>query len=166
MRPYRSCSCRGPTVTGPDGKERPGRQLGRKCPRLKADSKHGAWYVRFEAPPSADGKRRQLRVGPYAKEGDAKKAVTAALGKIDAGTHMDDRKTTLGEYLDRWLEWKRGTLKPSTFASYREGVALYFKPGLGHIRLVDLRADDIRALYAAMRKISRGGWRSGSPPGR
>lgn len=47
------------------------------------------------------------------------------------------------------------SLAPSTFASYTEGVELYFRPGLGHIRLVDLRADDIRALYAAMRKISR-----------
>jgi hypothetical protein len=47
------------------------------------------------------------------------------------------------------------TLKPSTAASYAEGIELYFRPGLGHVRLVDLRPDDVRALYAAMRKISR-----------
>ena len=34
-------------------------------------------------------------------------------------------------------------------------IALYFVPGLGHIKLVDLRAGDIKALYGAMKKISR-----------
>jgi integrase len=145
MKPYRSCSCRDPGT---------GRQLGRKCEQLAAKN-HGRWFARFEAPPGADAKRRQLRVGPYATEREAKAAVVRALGKISDGKHVDDRKTTLAEHLDRWLEWKRSALAPSTFASYREGVELYFRPGLGHIRLVDLRADDIKALYAAMRKISR-----------
>ena len=145
MKPYRSCSCRDPVT---------GRRLGRKCEHL-AQKGHGGWFSRFEAPPGADGKRRQLRVGPFATEREAKAAVTEALGKISDGKFVDDRRTTLDEYLDRWLEWKRPSLAPSTFASYAEGVALYFRPGLGHVRLVDLRADDIRALYAAMRKISR-----------
>jgi integrase len=145
MKPYRSCSCRDPVT---------GRQFGRKCERLAAKN-HGAWFARFEAPPGANGKRRQLRVGPYATEREAKAAVVAALGKVDAGVHVDDRKTTLSRHLDLWLEWKRAGLRASTFASYTEAVELYFRPGLGHIRLVDLRPDDIKALYAAMRKISR-----------
>jgi integrase len=93
--------------------------------------------------------------GPHATAKEARQAVTAALGKIDAGMHVDDRKVTLGEHLTRWLEWKAATLKPSTTKSYREAIALYFAPGLGHVRLVDLRASDIKELYAAMRKISR-----------
>lgn len=134
-----------------------GRQLGRKCGRL-AEKNHGAWFARFEAPPGADGKRRQLRVGPYGTEREAKAAVVAALGQVDAGVHLDDRKTTVGEHLDRWLEWKTtgvDPLKPSTAASYAEAIALYFRPGLGHIRLADLRDRHVEALYAAMRKISR-----------
>ena len=145
MKPYRSCSCRDPVT---------GKQAGRKCPRL-AEKNHGAWFARFEAPPGADGKRRQLRAGPFATAKEAKAGVVAALGKIDAGVHVDDRKTTLAEHLDRWLEWKRAELKPSTFASYAEAIELYFRPGLGRMRLADLRADDIKALYTAMRKISR-----------
>jgi hypothetical protein len=125
MKPYRSCSCRDPVT---------GRQFGRKCERL-ATKNHGAWFARFEAPPGANGKRRQLRVGPYATEREAKAAVVAALGKVDAGVHVDDRKTTLSRHLDLWLEWKRAGLRASTFASYTEAVELYFRPGLGHIRL-------------------------------
>ena len=148
MKPYRSCGCRDPET---------GRQLGRKCPKLAAKG-HGAWYARFEAPPGADGKRRQLRAGPYTTEKQAKAGVVEALGKVAAGVHVDDRKTTLGEHLGRWLEWKTtgpDPLKPSTAASYAEAIELYFKPGLGRVKLVDLRADDVRDLYAAMRKISR-----------
>jgi integrase len=126
-----------------------------RCPLLAKSSSHGAWFARFEAPPDADGKRRQLRAGPCATEREAQAAVVEALGKINDGTHVDDRKVTLGEHLDQWLEWKRAELKPSTYASYAEAVELYFRPGLGHIRLVDLRADDVKALYTAMRKISR-----------
>lgn len=149
MKPYRSCSCRDPVTQ---------RLLGRKCPRLKADSRHGNWYGRFDAPPGADGKRRQLRVGPLGTEKQAKAAVVAALGEVNAGTHVDDRKITVSEHLDRWLEWKTtgvDPLKPSTAVSYAEAIALYFRPGLGHIRLVDLRDRHVKELYAAMRRISR-----------
>ena len=48
-------------------------------------------------------------------------------------------------------------LKPRTWASYEEAVRLYFRPGIGHIRLADLRDHHIRAVYAAMRKINRPG---------
>jgi len=43
-RPYRSCSCREPGEPG-----KPGRLLGKSCPKLEANSRHGKWYVRFEA---------------------------------------------------------------------------------------------------------------------
>jgi hypothetical protein len=39
-------------------------------------------------------------------------------------------------------------------ASYREAIELYFKPGLGHLRLVDLRDHHFRDLATAMRKIN------------
>src|SRR5260370_7522711 len=46
-------------------------------------------------------------------------------------------------------------LRRSTRASYAEHVKLYFKPGLGHIRLVDLRDQHFEELYAAMRQFGR-----------
>ncbi len=130
MKPYRSCSCRDPGTGKPYPSRKPKKKGGgdKRCPLLVKSSSHGAWFARFEVPSGADGKRRQIRVGPCATEGEAKAAVVEALGKVSDGKHVDDRKTTLGEYLDGWLKWKRGTLAPSTFASYAEGVALYFEP--------------------------------------
>jgi len=104
-KPYRACWCRGDPVTGPDGKRRPGKLLGQACPELEKNSRHGKWYARYEAPADPDGKRRQVRIGPFDTKKDARDALTAALGELRTGTAADDRKTTLGEYLARFVEW-------------------------------------------------------------
>ena len=154
-RPFRACSCRGPTTTGPDGRKRPGRLLGKSCPKLKTDSRHGGWYGRYEAPPGPDGRRRQPRIGPFSTEREAARALTKAVGEVDAGTHAADRKLPVAAYLGRWLDDVKPNLKARTWSSYEEAVRLYFGPGIGHIRLADLRDHHIRVLYAAMRKINR-----------
>jgi len=81
------------------------------------------------------------------------------LARIGQGAHVDDRRTTFSQYLTRRLSWweSEAELKPSTLASYREAVELYFRPGLGHVRLTDLRDHHFRDLYAAMRLINRPG---------
>lgn len=155
-KPYRACHCRGPSTTGPDGKTGPGTLLGRGCPELARNSRHGKWYGRYEAPAGPDGKRRQVRVGPFEKKAEAEAALREALTEKDSGAHADDKSTPAGAYLDRWLEWKRATgLKPSTAASYAEAIGLYFRPGIGHVKLGDLRESHLQKLYAAMRKLNR-----------
>jgi Phage integrase, N-terminal SAM-like domain len=151
--PYRACWCRAPAITGPDGKRVKGRLLGKSCPMLR-DSKHGSWYARYEAPADAEGRRQQIRIGPWATRGEAKAALVEALGQVTAGTHPADRTTRLGEYLDKWLAWHETEVKPSTLTSYREAFSLYWKPALGHVKLGDLRESDIRDTLAAMRRLN------------
>jgi integrase len=147
-RPYRECSCRGPG----------GRPLRKDCPRI-GQKGHGAWYARYEAPRGTDGRRRRPRLGPFATRREATEALAAAVGKVRQGSYDGDRRTTFGEYLIRRLSWwqSEAELKPSTLASYREAIELYFIPGLGHVRLADLRDHHFRDLYAAMRLINRPG---------
>jgi integrase len=144
-KPYRSCSCRDPGT---------GKQLSRKCERLSAKN-HGAWFVRFEAPPAADGKRRQPRLGPFATEKAAKDALVDVLGDVRSGTHTDDRRTTLAVYLTRWLEGQQLARKQRTYESYEEACRLYWIPALGHVRLADLREQHVRDAHKAMRKLNR-----------
>jgi integrase len=151
--PYRSCNCREPSTLGADGKRKPGKLLGSKCPKLK-DSKHGAWYARYEAPTSDDGKRRQPRLGPYETRKEARDALIEALGLVKDRKHTSDRHTRLAEYLDRWLTWREAEVKPSTLASYREAFSLYWKPALGHVRLADIRDSHVRDVHSAMRKLN------------
>lgn len=150
MKPYRACSCRDPETK---------RLLGKKCPDL-AKKGHGGWYARYEAPPTAEGKRRQPRVGPYETERECKAELAKVLGQTTTATAADDRKLTLGQYLERRYAWRKseaetGGLKKSTLDSEREAIDLYLKPGLGHIKMTDLNDQHIRELYAGMRLLNR-----------
>jgi integrase len=151
MKPYKACSCRDPETK---------RLLGKKCPDLPKKG-HGAWYARYEAPKSASGNRRQPRVGPFDTETECKKQLAKVLGTAANPKAHDERKTTLGQFLERRYTWRTSEaetgdgLKKSTLDSEREAIDLYLNPGLGHIKVVDLDDEHIRELYAAMRKINR-----------
>lgn len=151
MKPFKACSCRDPETK---------RLLGKKCPNLSKKG-HGGWYARYEAPKSADGKRRQPRIGPFATETECKQQLANALGTAVQPKAHDERKTTLGQYLERRYAWRLSEsetgegLAKSTLEAEREAIDLYGKPGLGHIKVVDLTDEHFRELYAAMRKLNR-----------
>lgn len=152
-KPYRACNCRAPATAGPDGKKAPGKLLGSQCPD-RGKKGHGSWFVRYEAPADASGRRRQPRLGPFGTEKAAKDALVSALSEVQACTWTSDRSTTLADYLDQWMRWREAELKPRTRETYREAFALYWKPAIGHVRLADLREDHIRDTHAAMRKLN------------
>lgn len=115
-----------------------------------------AWMVRYSAPSAPGAKRRQPRV--YGRtERECTANLIAALGQVQAGRHVDDRRTKYGDHLDRRLRWweSEGEIKPSTLASYREAANLYLRPALGHLRLMELSEHHFRDLAAAMRLINR-----------
>ena len=151
MKPYKACSCRDPETK---------RLLGKQCPNLSKKG-HGAWYARYEAPKSAEGTRRQPRIGPFDTERECKAELGKVLGTAANPKAHDERKTTFGEYLERRYAWRVSEaetgegLKKSTLDAEREAIDLYGKPGLGHIKVVDLTDEHFRELYAAMRKINR-----------
>ncbi|CAI7980249.1 integrase [Frankia sp. Hr75.2] len=151
MKPYKACSCRDPETR---------RLLGKKCPDL-AKKGHGKYYARYEAPAGTDGKRRQPRIGPFDTSAECKTELAKVLGQAARADYSDDRKIKVAEYLDRRYSWRDAEsrtgegLKRSTLDAEREALTLYLKPGLGHLKLVDLRDRHVRDLYAAMRVINR-----------
>src|SRR5271167_3402851 len=102
------------------------------CQKLRSDSRHGKWWVRYEAPGDADGKRRQVRLGPFDKEKQANDALAEAISQAASGVRADDRNTKTADYLKRWLGWHESEVKPSTLDSYVEVFHLYWIPALGH----------------------------------
>ena len=98
-------------------------------------------------------------LGPFRTERDAKNKLAEVLGRLGQGMNVDDGRMLLGDYLERRLRWweSERELKPKTLESYREAVELYFRPGLGHVRLAELREHHFRDLYASMRLINRPG---------
>ena len=115
----------------------------------------GRWMARYSAPP-VNGKRRQPRVyGRTRKECEL--ALAAALAGLSGVPGKVSPRDKYEDHLDRRLrqwELERG-IKPTTLRSYREAIELYFRPGLGHLRLADLGEGHFRDLAAAMTRINR-----------
>ena len=122
--------------------------------RVNCTKRHGSWFFIHDLPPDASGKRRQARKGGFATEREARKALNDALSRIDQGSFMQPARQSIGEYLEQWLAGK-GQLRASTRRSYREHIDLYLCPGLGHVRLVELREVHIERLYGAMGQLGR-----------
>lgn len=142
---YKRCGCR----------DASGRKLGTRCRNLQRQAKHGAWWARYDEPRGHDGRRRQTTLGPFDTRDMAQTELTKTLAKIHTGTYQSvDRGLTLATDLNRWLDGRIG-LKPSTSRENRQIADLYLRPGLGHLRLGDLREHHIEDLYSAMRQIGR-----------
>ena len=112
---------------------------------------HGSWYYRHDLPTSANGRRRQVKQGGYSTEKEARAALTDALARLDRGTYVDRSKLTVGDYLDQWLEG-RVNLRPASVVFYRVAVERYLRPGLGQLRLDQLRVDDVERAFARIRR--------------
>ena len=51
------------------------------------------------------------------------------------GVAVPDRSTTLGEYLDHWLDEVQKTKRATTHRGYESAVRLHIRPVLGKVRL-------------------------------
>jgi integrase len=130
----------------------------KSCPR-RADGSfathrcRGSWAYLVDAGRDGQGKRQQVGKGGFPTKAAARAALDAALEAMssDVGIHS----MTVGEYLDAWLAGKH-SLKPKTVAGYRDAIDLYLRPGLGHIRLQDLRAHDLDRFYVSIQIGRRG----------
>ena len=120
--------------------------------RINCSKKHGTWSFVHDLPPGRDGKRRQVTRGGFPTERDAREALTIELGKLRGGTYVERTRAMVGEYLDQWLAGK-AKLRATTHRSYGDHIRLYLKPGLGHLRLAELRDTHVENLYTAVRLL-------------
>ncbi|MGF1473075.1 MAG: tyrosine-type recombinase/integrase [Rubrobacteraceae bacterium] len=66
----------------------------------------------------------------------------------DGGLVFDAGKLTVGEYLGAWLtDTVKGTVRESTFGSYSRTVNNYLIPGVGKVKLKNLKPMHLRKLY-------------------
>ncbi|MDQ4128795.1 MAG: N-terminal phage integrase SAM-like domain-containing protein [Actinomycetota bacterium] len=94
----------------------------------------------------AEGKIKRKYV-----RGKDKKEVAAKLAKAiadrDCGLVYDAENMTVGDYLDRWLDAIRGTLRERTWQRHEEIARIHLKPTLGKTKLDGLNALQIQSLY-------------------
>lgn len=94
-------------------------------------------YVVRERDPQT-GKTKPRWVGGFPTRAAAKRARDEARHSVNRGTYVAPQNLTVSQWLDRWVEAHSVELKPSTAKSYRDNIARYLKPTIGHERVQSL----------------------------
>ncbi len=110
--------------------------------------KNGGWMAQYYVH-TVGGRKRKTLYGKTRKE-VAKKLAKAMVDR-DGGLIFDAGKMTVGEYLDRWLsDSARGTVRKSTYDSYKRQLERYVHPALGQLALKKLTELHVQGLYRSM----------------
>jgi integrase len=104
------------------------------------------------------GRKRQKWMGGFRTKREAESALTEALERRRTGTWGDPGRQTVAEFLLRWLESTRPSLRDTTAASYEATLTGWVIPRIGAQRLATLDAARLGALYG---ELSTSGRRDG-----
>ncbi|EYT53523.1 tyrosine-type recombinase/integrase [Kocuria sp. UCD-OTCP] len=148
---FKRCTCSTAELTDPTTGKR------RVCTKA-----HGSWW--FNVLAGSDpitGKRKQVARGGFRTKRAAEAALADLVVTINAGTWTDDNGLTVETWLNTWLDRKvRNGLRPATERLYRQHINDYLTPGLGNLRLRDLRPGHVSDLLSHL-QMTPG--RSGEP---
>ena len=97
----------------------------------------------------ATGKRKQQWLSVKGTKKEAEKKLNEMLHQLDTGTFMKPGKTTLAEYLNRWLkEYAWPNLAPRTAEGYQHIIQRHVIPALGSIPLTQLKPEHLQRYYS------------------
>ena len=117
-----------------------------------AQRRDGRWQARIDLG-WQDGRRvRKYFYGRTAEE--AGNALLKARSDLKAGLPVHVEKQTVGQFLDRWLETVKPSVRPRTFQSYEILVKRHIVPELGRWKLDKLTPQHVQG--ALVRKSASG----------
>ncbi|MBT9157021.1 MAG: Transposase [Firmicutes bacterium] len=108
----------------------------------------GTWTAQASVgyDPTTGAPRRKSFYGKTRREVADKLA--KALAEVKNGGFVEPARTTLGEWLDRWLPgYKAGTLKQGTYEGYELLIRVHINPALGSIPMAKLQANTLQTFY-------------------
>ncbi len=107
----------------------------------------GHWQLRaFAGPDPVTGKPRQVARTFTGTERAASKALSALVAEVEAG--MFKRTTaTVGQLLDKWLDFASQRQRPRTVYENRSKINSRIRPMLGTVRLDKLEPDALDGAY-------------------
>ena len=104
----------------------------------------------------ATGKRKQQWITVKGTKKEAEKRLADMLHQLDTGTFMKPSKTTLAEYLERWLkDYAWPYLAPRTAEGYESIIRQHLIPKLGNITLTQLKPEHLQKYYSEMLRSGR-----------
>src|SRR5262249_2046475 len=107
----------------------------------------------------AAGKRRRKWHSFKGTKRQAQVECARLISEIQRGTYVEPSKTTVAQYLDRWLEHIKAQVSPKTHERYEQVCRKNIVPLLGAVLLSKLRPVQISEAYT---KALASGRRNGS----
>ena len=123
----------------------------------------GNWYAVLSTRHQQTGKRkvRFIRLEGATGKREAQQHLARIVTEANSGTFVEPNKTTVAEFLVRWLAYIETQVQPRTVRFYAEQVA-NLTPALGRVPLSKLKPEHISDAYSA---ALAGGRRDGKPGG-
>ena len=115
----------------------------------------GRWVAILDLGWSGGKRRRKYLYGKTREE--AAKALARALAQQQQGRPFADERLTVEQFLQTWLEAKRGALRESTWRRYRELIQVHVNPNIGRRKLARLTPDQLQRLYTDLQGIRSAG---------
>ena len=110
-----------------------------------------SYRIRYEGPPAADGRRKQVHETVHGTRRDAERLLRQRLQEVEQGSFVSRSDVTVRQYLENWLEtYGQTNLEPSTVRGYTEKFHSYIFETIGGVRLTDLRPEHVDQVYAGM----------------
>jgi integrase len=106
-------------------------------------------YV-LRVPDPDTGKTKPRWISGFATEKQAKLERDKARIALATNSYVTVSGITVGQFLDNWIELHANQLKPTTLSKYRSYLRLYLKPGLGSIKLQELKPSHVQTLYGQL----------------
>lgn len=108
--------------------------------------KDGLYVARYTVQTATGSKRKTI----YGKEReDVAEKLADAISNRNKGLVFDAGSQTVGRYLERWLETSaKGSVRESTYESYRKQVRCYVVPAIGRVKLKGLSSMQIQGCTA------------------
>ena len=121
---------------------------------LKKRSKY-SWTIVVDLGLKANGKRNQKWKSTKGTKKEAEALLARMLTELEDGVYIEPNKTTVTEYLTKWLASIDTMLSAKTYERYEEIINKHFIPNIGHHKLNKLQPLHIETLYSDMLRNGR-----------
>ena len=123
------------------------------------------WYAVIERRDEATGKRvRKWITLEAAGKRQAQIECARIITELKNDTFQEPSKTTLAEFLDRWLKHMKSQVSPRSHERYSEIANKNIVPALGQVRVAKLSATEISRAYARALEYGRRDGKGGLSP--
>jgi integrase len=124
----------------------------------------GVWSIVLDPPTPPGGKRRRKWVTFYGTVRGAKIERNRLIAAMNAGDYVEPSKTTVSQFLERWLAHIKPNVSPRTHERYTQIATKNIVPLLGDNALSKLQPLDISRAYAKAIESGRRDGKGGLSP--